>query len=79
MFELRSKRYLSKRAQEYFGGDVQRFAMYRKEIGHYVIMQTPHYGNPRIIARTFAGSALNAVRDFNAMADIAKINGEQYA
>lgn len=59
---------LSARAHEYFGGDVQRFRFCRECRGIYSIVQTPHWGNPRVAASVGALDARDAAKMFNAMA-----------
>jgi len=58
---------LSKRAQHYFGGDVQRFEIIRKSNGNFYIRQTPHWGNPKWAA-FWGGDQREAIRAFNDMA-----------
>lgn len=59
---------LTQRAHEFFGGDVQRFHLLRKEPGIYVIEQVPHWGNPRIVAVAHGDDAREAATIFNNMA-----------
>lgn len=63
-----SKYRLSKRAHEFFGGDVQQFQFMHKGNGVYLIQQIPHWGNPRVVALNVAGNARDAAKSFNAMA-----------
>ena len=59
---------LSNRAQEYFGGDVQRFEIIKRGPDHFEIRQYPHWGNVRICAVSNAPTQREAIKEFNDMA-----------
>ena len=71
-YKVISNHLLSNRAVEYFGGDVQRFTIYRKgqrPYGYYFeIWQEPHWGNRRLAAMSYATTQREALAEFNEMA-----------
>ena len=68
-------RKLSQRAQEYFGGDVQRIEIWKRDIDKFEIHQWPHWGGRRLVASSY-GTQRNALREFNEMA---REDTERYA
>lgn len=67
---------LSKRAQEYFGGDVQRFEIIKRGPWQFEIRQTPHWGNVRMTAQSGGPTQRDAIKEFN---DMARLDDAQYA
>ena len=67
---------LSKRAQEYFGGDVQRFSITKRGPCHFEIQQTPHWGDVRVVAVSNVSTQREAIKEFN---DMARHDDRQYA
>lgn len=65
---LTAKYRLSERATDFFGGDVQGFGLQREKEGLYAIVQIPHWGDKRIVARVAADDARMAAVQFNLMA-----------
>jgi len=59
---------LTKRAQEYFGGDVQRFEIIKRDLWNFEIRQYPHWGDMRVCARSYGPTQRDAIKEFNGMA-----------
>lgn len=70
---------LSRRAQEFFGGDVQSFEIWQRAYGRFELRQTPYFGNVRVAAVSYETTIRAAIADFNGMAVSGLFEGFQYA
>ena len=59
---------LSRRAQEYFGGGVQSFEIWKRAAGRFELRQVPYFGNVRVAAVSYETTKRAAIADFNGMA-----------
>jgi len=68
---------LSKRAQEYFGGDVQRFEIVKRGPDcFFELRQYPHWGNVKICAIVNCATQREAIKEFN---DMARFDDAEFA